>query len=114
MTGDQSKKYLSELVDLTRKSKQAIGYQKLVVGALSSLTIPVGATYCEMRIESTNTTAIVLRYLFLNTATPPSTTDGMALTHLDLFDILNNENMNNFRIIPAVAGTHTLHIQYYK
>jgi hypothetical protein len=47
------------------------------------------------------------------TGTAPTTTDGMALSYLDLFDITNGDNVANFKVI-AVSGSHTLHIQYYK
>jgi hypothetical protein len=53
-----------------------------------------------------------MRYLMIAGAAP-TTTDGMALSHLDLFDITNGDNVANFKVI-AVSGSHTLHIQYYK
>ena len=93
----------------------AVGYQKLSVtgGTAQSLTVPASATYAEIRVESATTTGVIMRYLMLGATTPPTTTDGMALSYLDLFDITNGDNVRNFRVI-AVSSTHTLHIQYYK
>jgi len=50
----------------------------------------------------------------LGAATPPTTTDGLALNHLDFFDIPDGDNLRNLRFIEASNGTHTLHVQYYK
>jgi len=38
----------------------------------------------------------------------------MALNNLDLFDITDYQNLVNFQVIQTGAGTHTLHITYYK
>lgn len=91
----------------------AFGYQKLTVTGASaqSLTVPTGATYAEIRVESATTSGVIMRYLM--TGSDPTTTDGMALSNLDLFDITNGDNVANFKVI-AVSGSHTLHIQYYK
>lgn len=93
----------------------AIGYQKLTVtgGTAQSLTIPTGTTYCEIRVESATTSGVVMRYTLLGATTPPTTTDGMALSHLDFFDITGGTNVQNFRVI-AVSGSHEIHVQYYK
>ncbi len=91
----------------------AFGYQKLTVtgGTAQALTVPTGATYAEVRVESATTSGIIMRYLM--TGANPTTTDGMALTYLDLFDITNGDNVANFKVI-AVSGSHQLYIQYYK
>jgi hypothetical protein len=100
---------------LAGKDLIALGYQKLTVdGTAKSLTIPTGATYAELRLESDITTQVAARYLMLGIATLPTTLIGMALNNLDFFDINNGTNLVNFRIIQATAGTHVLHIQYYK
>lgn len=92
----------------------AFGYQKLTVtgGTAQSLTVPTGATYAEISVESAATSGIIMRYLMIAGAAP-TTTDGMPLTYLTLFDITNGDNVANFKVI-AVSGSHTLHIQYYK
>ena len=97
----------------TDKRLIAFSYQKLTVtgGTAQALTVPIGAVYAEVRVESATTTGIIMRYLLTGAA--PTTTDGMALVYLDLFDINDGENVANFKVI-AVSGSHTLHIQYYK
>jgi hypothetical protein len=106
----------TEIVRAIRYSPNlvAFGYQKLTVtgGTAQSLTVPTGAIYAELRVESATTSGIIMRYLMI-AGTAPTTTDGMALSHLDLFDITNGDNVANFKVI-AVSGSHQLHIQYYK
>lgn len=105
----------TEIVRAIRYSPNlvAFGYQKLTVtgGTAQSLTVPTGAIYAEVRVESATTSGIIMRYLMTGTA--PTTTDGMALSYLDLFDITNGDNVANFKVI-AVSGSHQLHVQYYK
>ena len=109
---DQSKDYLKKLVDTNNKYYIAIGYQKLTVaGSVVSLTIPVGTTYAEIRFESSITTEAV-RYRIDGGL--PTSTDGMLLMALDVFDITGPENLRNFKAIQVAAGTHILHITYYK
>lgn len=100
---------------LSPKELNACGYQALTVdGTAKSLTIPEGAVYAELRLETSVTSDIAARYLMLGDNTLPTTTVGMALNNLDFFDINNGTNLLNFRIIQVEAGTHKLHIQYYK
>lgn len=98
-----------------KKDLIALGYQQLTVTGASaqSLTVPTGATYCEIRVESATTTGIIMYYLLLGTTTLPTTSTGMPLAYLDLFDITGGDNIVNFRVI-AVSGSHKLNIQYYK
>lgn len=116
LNGDQSKSYLNQLVTLANNGFKAFAYQALTVtGATAqSLTIPVGTKYMECRLESSITASVPVRYLLLGGATLPTTTTGMAINHLDVFDVTDAQNVNNFRIIEATAGTHVLHVQYYK
>ena len=111
--GNQSKSYLDQLLKQNLNSFKAFSYQKLTVtGTAVSLTVPENAKYAEIRLESSITATIAARYLI--TGDIPTATDGMALNNLDLFDISDYQNLVNFKIIQATAGTHTLHIQYYK
>lgn len=114
--GNQSKSYLSLLTRFGQNSFKAFAYQALTItGATAqSLTIPSETKYMECRLESSVTASVPVRYLLLGGATLPTTTTGMALNHLDVFDVTDAQNINNFRIIEATAGTHVLHIQYYK
>lgn len=111
--GNQSKSYLDQLLKQNLNNFKAFSYQKLTVtGTVVSLTVPENAKYAEIRLESSITATIAARYLI--TGDIPTATDGMALNNLDLFDISDYQNLVNFKIIQATAGTHTLHIQYYK
>ena len=111
---DQSKSYLSELIQLTKYNLVGLGYQKLTVdGTVKSLTVPTNATYALLVLDSSIATAAI-RYLELGTVTPPSSTDGLTRLNTDAWDIHGYQNLINFRITQAAAGTHTLHVQYYK
>lgn len=112
---DQTKEYLKELIRITKKDLTAVGYQQLTVtgGSPQSLTVPTDASYCEIRVVSATTSGVIMYYNLLNGVTAPTTSSGMPLTYLDLFDIKGNVNLNAFRVI-AVSGTHTLNIQYFK
>lgn len=108
---DITKDYLKELLQLTRYNMVACGYQKLTVdGTVKSLTIPTGARYALCVLQSSIATPAV-RYLEYGT---PSSTDGIPRSDLDAFDIQGAQNLANFKVTQVGAGTHTLHIQYYK
>lgn len=112
--GDQTKSYVSKLVDLNYKTYTAIGYQKLTVnGTAAGLTIPTDAKYAEIKLESADT-GVAARYLLLGAITLPTSTDGIGLSSLDVIDITGSENLARFKIIRAQSGTTTLHVQYYK
>lgn len=112
--GNQSKSYLSDLVRISRYNLLAVGYQQLTVaGTAVSLTVPADAKYALLTVESSISTPAI-RYLELGDKTLPTATIGMSRTTLDTFDITGTPNLVNFRAIQIAAGTHTLHIQYYK
>ncbi len=111
--GNQSKSYLSLLVRNALNGFKAFSYQALTVDAtVKQLTIPDGAVYALMTLES-DASGIAARYLE-TLQTPVSTTAGMALSNLDRFDVTDAQNLSQFQITRAQAGTHTLHVQYYK
>lgn len=111
--GNQSKSYLDQLLKQNLNSFKAFAYEKVTVtGAVTTLTVPDTAKYAEIRLESSNTTSVAVRYLI--TGEIPTATDGMALNNLDLFDLTDYQNLVNFKAIQTAAGTHTLHVQYYK
>lgn len=93
----------------------ACGYQQLTVtgGTAQSLTVPSGARYAEVSVESATLTGFIMRYLCLGDTTPPTTTAGMPLAYGTVFDLGTSDAVNRFRVI-AVSGSHTLNIQYYK
>ncbi len=112
---DNSKSLLRELLRVNRNNLLACGYEKLDVSGLTGFNnIPVDAKYAEIRVESDITDTPALRYLMLGSIVEPTSTDGLALSRLDFFDVTGYPNLINFRVIPISTGTNTLHIQYYK
>jgi len=101
---------------LIQKDYVACGYQALdfsTAGAKTP-TVPVNAVYAEVKIESSVVSGIVGRRLNLGNGTVLTSVVGMSVVHMDYFDIIGSDSINNFRIILTTAGTHTAHIQYYR
>lgn len=98
---------------LHNKDVRAFAHQKLsVTGATpQALTVPDGALYADIAVESADT-GVVIRYLNYPNCTP-TTSIGMPLSNGDKFNIVTGDDLVNFRCI-AVSGTQTLTIQYYK
>jgi len=112
--GNQSKSYLDQLLRQARYNVIAIGYQQLTVaGTAVALTVPDGATYAMIEVESDLTTPAI-RYLELGNTTLPTASTGIRRSNLDGMDITGRPNLENFRAIQIGAGTHKLNIQYYK
>lgn len=113
---DNAKSYIRELIQLNKYNLTPCGYEKLDVSTagVKSMTIPDGAKYAEIRVNSDITSQSPLRYLLLADVIPPTATDGLDLNNLDFFDLTGANILKNFRVIQTIAGTHVLHIQYYK
>ena len=78
--GTENLLYLRQLLQATRNSYKACGYQQLTVdGTVASLTIPTGAVYALMSLES-SATGVAIRFLELGTKTPPTTTTGLLVS----------------------------------
>lgn len=109
--GNQSKTYLEQLVRQGNNSPICVGYEKLSISTVKSLTIPDNANFCQIALES-DVSDVAVRY---NTSgDTPTSTDGMPLANLDRDYISSRENMVRFKAIQTGAGTHTLHIEYFK
>lgn len=113
---DNNKSYTRELVRMGKYNLLAIGYEKLDVSTagVKSLTVPTNAKYAEISAESSVTASVPMRYKLLGASSLPTSSDGHFLNHLTVFDISGKSNLDNFRVIQTGAGTHTLHITYYK
>lgn len=112
--GNQSKSYLDQLLRQQRYNLTAIGYQQLVVGGTAvALTVPAGATYALIEVESDLTTPAI-RYLELGDLTLPTASTGIRRSNLDGVDIEGRPNLENFRAIQISAGTHKLNVVYYR
>ncbi len=114
--GNQSKSYLSELVKLGLNSPKAFGYEQLTISSsVQNLTIPAGATYAKVSVESSVTSGIVARYLeFGGTVTAVAIGTGIPLYNGTVFEITDFADLNGFQVILETAGTTKLNIQYYK
>lgn len=114
--GNQSKSYLSKLLQLGLNSPKAFSYQQLSIdGTVKNLTIPTGAIYALISVESTITSGVAARYLeFGGGVTQVSAGSGMPLYDGTVFEITDFANLNGFQVTREAAGTTTLNIQYYK
>lgn len=112
--GNQSKSYLSSILRNSLNSFKAFSYESITVdGTVKSLTIPSGAKYALITVESSVTSGVVARYLETKQSTV-TTTLGLALRDGSVFDITDAENLAGFQITQAQAGTHVIKVQYYR
>ncbi len=112
--GNQSKSYLSRLQRSALNSFKAFSYESITVdGTVKTLTIPSGAKYALVTVESSVTSGIVARYLETKASTV-TTTLGLALRDGSVIDITDAQNLVGFQITQAQAGTHVIKVQYYK
>ena len=112
--GNQSKSFLSDLVKLGSNSFKSFGYQKITVtGSVSTLTIPAGAKYALVSVESSVTSGVVVRAL-QNLSSTVSTTLGIGYRDASVFDITDAQNLAGFQITQAQAGTHNIYVEYYR
>lgn len=114
--GNQSKSYLNQLLRVTKYNLLAFSYEKLDVSTagVKSLTVPEGARYADISVESSVTASVPMRYKLLGASSLPTSTDGHFLNNGTVFDISGTPNLNNFRVIQTGAGTHTIHVTYFK
>ncbi len=113
--GNQSKSYLEALLQGSLNSYKAFAQQVLTVsGSIQNLTIPDGAKYAKITVDS-NASGVVARYLeFGGSGTPVSSTIGLSLRDGTVFDIIDAQNLFGFQVIETASHTTTLYIQYYK
>ena len=114
--GNQSKSYQSLLLRASLNGYKAFGFEQLTVGnTVVNLTIPTGAKYALIVVESTISTNCI-RYLEFGGANKVvnNTTIGIPVSNGSVFDITDAQNLSGFQAIQVGAGTHKLNIQYYK
>jgi len=111
--GNQSKSYLALLARYANNSFKAFSYERITVdGTVKNLTIPDGAKYALMVLES-DVTGVAARYL--ETLQTTVTADfGLPIENGSGLDVTDTQNLSQFQITQAQAGTHYLHVQYYK
>ncbi len=116
---DSSKQKLIELLQISRANLKACGWESLTVdGTVTGkplASIPAGANYALMVVESTIAGSPAIRYLECgNTVQTISSTIGIPRSNLDAFDVVGAEQLANFRAIQVAGGTHTISVQYYR
>lgn len=112
--GNQSKSYLSKIQQSALNSFKAFSYESITIdGTVKGLTVPTDAKYALITIESSVTSGVVARYLE-TLQTTVSTTAGLALRDGTVFDVTDAQNLAQFQITQAQAGTHVAKVQYYK
>lgn len=89
---------------------RAIGKETITVSTATGLTVPDGAKYAIMSVEST-ATGVVIRYW--SDGSTPTATDGFALYPGDRVEVFNASNLANFIAIAGQAGTHKLQVIYF-
>ena len=103
---------LQQIIKALDENSVAIGKQELTLsGTAQGLTIPVGTRSALIQVESSNTTAIVMR--FWEDGSTPTSSSGMFRIHGEFLEILTAENLVKFQAIN-VTGTTKLNIIYYK
>lgn len=114
ITGDQTKVYAAKQLQAALNGFKAFSYEQITVsGAIQNLTIPTGAKYALVIVESTEATNIVARYLeFKSTAVAAGT--GLPVKDGSVFDITDAQNLTGFQVIQEAAYTTKLNIQYYR
>lgn len=112
--GNQTKSYSELQLKAALNGFKAFSYQQLTLtGSVQNLTIPNGAKYALVIVESDETTAIVGRYLETKQTVVAAGT-GMPIKDGTAFDITDFANLNGFQVIQEGAYTTKLNIQYYK
>ncbi len=111
--GNQSKSFLSELVRLGSNSFKSFGYESIIVDStVKALTIPSGAKYAILSLESDGS-GVVARVL-QNLNFTVSSTVGLGIRDGFVGDITDAENLRGFRITETASNTTVLKVEYFK
>ncbi len=105
--------FLRQIKQSALNSFKACGYEAITVNnTIKRLTVPTDAKYALMKLVSTATGNAAN---YLETGSVAVTTSvGMPISDGTVFDVTDTQNLASFQIIQSQAGTHTLHVQYYK
>lgn len=113
MINDNIKSYLKALLSDSKNSFKSFAHEEITVdGTVKSLTIPSGSLYARMVFQSSIATPAA-RYL-QNKSVAVSTTVGLPLLDMTVFEIIDFSNLNGFQITQIAAGTHTLQVEYFR
>ena len=110
---DNSKSYLRAILSGNLNSPKAFAYEAIIVdGTVKSLTIPSGSLYARMIFQSSIATPAA-RYL-QNKSVAVSTTVGLPLLDMTVFEVIDFANLNGFQITQISAATSVLHVEYFR
>lgn len=113
--GNQSKSYLSDLVQFALNGFKSIGYQQLTLSSsVQNLTVPVGTRYVQIIVESSITSTCGRYLCFGGSNTVVSSGIGMPIRDGMFIDIVDFTNISNFQVIEETTGTHKINVQYFK
>jgi len=113
--GNQSKSYLDQLVQNALNSFKAFAYQKITVDAtVQTLTVPDGAKYAQMVLQSDIAAPDNAARYLLTKSTTVSATEGLPLPNGSVIDVTDYANLQGFQITRVAAGTTYLFVQYFK
>lgn len=109
-----SQMVLEKIKNLLGPNGVCVGHETLAISstAVSLASIPTNATYALLQVESSVTSGTVVRYW--EDGSNPTSTVGIFRSHGDPFDIINPQNLQQFRIIQTQGGTHQVNVLYYK
>lgn len=104
------------LYNLQGGEKIPLGYEQIsLTNTVQTLpSIPTDAMFAIVVIESDPTSTAKVKARFREDATAPTTSTGMPLVELGIYQVVKS-NLENFKLIGTEAGkNHTVNIQYYK
>ena len=108
-----SEETLKKILSFSQSDYTAISYEAITIGSsVSVLTIPDGARYAKMILES-NATGNAIRWLETNQTTVTASV-GMPLDAGGSLDVAGYANLAGFQVIKDQAGTTVLHVAYFK
>lgn len=111
--GNQSKSFLSILQRLGLNSFKSFGYESIAVdSSIKRLTIPTGAKYAVLVLESDGT-GFVARCL-QNTNTSIDSATGMPIANGFVGDITDAQNLVGFCITEITSNSTVLNVEYFK
>lgn len=112
MTDFTPEYYLKRIKQNALNPDVACGYEAITItNTVKRLTIPANSKYALMKLVS-DATGNAVNYLeFL---LPVTSSTGIPIADGTAFDVSGAQNLAAFNAIQIQAGTHVLHVQYYK
>lgn len=100
-----------------RFERQSVGEQTFTVGsgAAVALTVPANAITAELQVVDGGSTDPRKSISFLCSGTTATSSNGIILGDLSLYEIIGATVLSNFSCIGIQGSiTHTVHVIYYR